>query len=255
MRALAAAAAALGLGAACGGVAGQPSPPTDPVTGELTVFAAASLTDAYGQIGRDFGRAHPDARVTFNFAGSPTLVLQIRQGAPADVFASADQANMQALVDAGQADGAPSVFARNNLQIVVAAGNPKRIAGLADLARPGLVVDLCAPGVPCGAYARQALSRANVSVAPKSLEQDVKAVVTKVSLGEADAGIVYTTDVRAAGAKVAGVDIPADENVVASYPIVRVKGSKNPVTASAFVSWVLSARGQAVLGRFGFARP
>jgi len=246
---------ALGL-AGCGGVAGTPpSPTSDKVSGDLTVLAAASLTAAYNEIGQDFTKAHPNAKVTFSFGGSATLVTQILQGAPADVFASADQPNMQKLVDGGLADGKPAVFTQNKLQIVVQAGNPKKIAGLADLANPNLVVDLCAPAVPCGSYAAQAFARANVRVTPKSQEQDVKSVVTRVSLGEADAGIVYTTDVKAGGPSVAGVDIPADQNVVASYPIVRVKGTRNPTTANAFIDWVVGAMGQKVLAQYGFTRP
>jgi len=210
---------------------------------------------AYNQIGQDFMKAHPNAKVTFGFGGSPTLVTQILQGAPADVFAAADQPNMQKLVDGGLADGKPAVFTQNKLQIVVQAGNPKKITGLADLANPNLVVDLCAPAVPCGSYASQSFARANVKVTPKSQEQDVKSVVTRVSLGEADAGIVFTTDVKAGGVTVAGVDIPVDQNVVATYPIVRVKGTRNPVTANAFIDWVLGAMGQKVLTQYGFTRP
>ena len=256
IRALAfAAVMALGL-AGCGGVAATPSSPTsDTVSGDLTVLAAASLTAAYNEIGQDFTKAHPNAKVTFSFGGSAILVTQILQGAPADVFASADQPNMQKLVDGSLADGKPAVFTQNKLQIVVQAGNPKKIAGLADLANPNLVVDLCAPAVPCGSYAAQAFARANVRVTPKSQEQDVKSVVTRVSLGEADAGIVYTTDVKAGGPSVAGVDIPADQNVIASYPIVRVKGTRNPTTANAFIDWVVGAMGQKVLAQYGFTRP
>lgn len=247
--------AALSL-AACGGVATTSSSPApDRVSGDLTVLAAASLTAAYNQIGHDFMKAHPEARVTFSFGGSSTLVTQILQGAPADVLASADQPNMQKLVDGGLADGQPAVFTQNRLQIVVQAGNPKKIAGLADLANPNLVVDLCAPAVPCGSYATQAFARAGVKVTPKSQEQDVKSVVTRVSLGEADAGIVYTTDVKAGGTTVEGVDIPADQNVIATYPIVRVKGTRNPVTASAFIDWVVGATGQKILAQYGFTRP
>jgi molybdate transport system substrate-binding protein len=187
--------------------------------------------------------------VELNFGGSSTLAAQITQGAPADVFASADQPNMQKVVDAGLA-GAPATFATNRLQLVVGPGNPKGIRSLADLARPGLVVVLCAPAVPCGTYAAQALGKAGVTVHPASQEQDVKAVVTKVQLGEADAGIVYRTDVRAAGAAVAGVDIPADQNVTAEYPIAELKGASP--AAAGFVDFVRSPEGQLILGGFGF---
>ena len=250
--------ASVGLVAvACGGVGSRPaaSPSVPQVSGSLTVLAAASLTDAFTTIGDQLHRKYPGIATTFSFAGSATLVAQIQQGAPADVFASADQPNMQKLVDGGLADGQPAVFTQNRLQIVVQAGNPKKIAGLADLANPNLVVDLCAPAVPCGSYATQAFARAGVKVTPKSQEQDVKSVVTRVSLGEADAGIVYTTDVKAGGTTVQGVDIPADQNVIATYPIVRVKGTRNPVTASAFIDWVVGATGQKILAQYGFTRP
>ena len=166
--------------------------------------------------------------VTFNFAGSASLVTSINNGAPADVFASADTPNMDKVVNAGNATSSPANFATNKLQIVVPAGNPKGIKGLSDLANPGTVVILCAPAVPCGNYANQALTKAAVKVTPKSQEQDVNAVVSKVSLGEADAGIVYVTDVKSAGAKVQGVDIPDDQNVIASYPMATIKGGANP---------------------------
>lgn len=244
------------LATACGGVAAQPAATaaTDPVAGAITVFAAASLTDAFKAESTAFSERHANANVTFNFAGSTVLASQIQQGAPADVFASADQPNMQKVVDAGNAV-APVVFAANRLQIVVGAGNPRAIKSLADLARPGLVVILCAPAVPCGNYAGQALGKAGVKVTPASLEQDVKAVVTKVGLGEADAGIVYVTDLKAGGAKVQGVDIPENQNVVAQYPIAPIKGAANPVGARAFVDFILAKEGQDVLRGFGFSSP
>lgn len=210
----------------------------------VSVFAAASLTEAFDALNAD---------ATFNFAGSPTLVQQLASGAQADVLATADEPNMQKAVSAGLVKGAPRTFATNRLQIVVQAGNPKHIAGLGDLARSGLLVVLCAANVPCGAYANQALTKAAVTgVKPVSLETDVKSVVTKVALGEADAGIVYATDVKAGGAKVSGVAIPDVDNVVASYPIASVSGS---AAAQAFIDLVLGARGQAVLRRYGFGPP
>jgi molybdate transport system substrate-binding protein len=192
--------------------------------------------------------------VKFSFGGSSTLVAQIQQGAIGDVFASADQPNMQKAVDAGLVAGSPSIFAHNQLEIVVAAGNPKHLAGLSDLARSGLVVVLCAPVVPCGRYAAQALQKAGVAVKPASQETDVKAVVSKVALGEADAGIVYVTDIQAAGAKVQGVEIPAGQNVVADYPVAILKDSQNAPLAKAFVSYLLGA-GQQSLARYGFTGP
>ncbi len=222
--------------------------------GTITVFAASSLTAAYTAIGNDFQKAHPGSMVKFSFGGSSTLVTQIQQGAIGDVFASADQPNMQKAVDAGLVAGSPSIFAHNRLEIVVAAGNPKHITWLSDLAHSGLVVVLCAPVVPCGRYAMQALEKAGVSLKPASQETDVKAVVSKVALGEADAGIVYVTDVKAAGAAVQGVEIPPTLNVQADYPVTILKDSQNPPLARAFVSYLLGA-GQQTLARYGFTGP
>jgi molybdate transport system substrate-binding protein len=248
LRALAAATVLL---AGCGGTSGSASSTAGGLSGSITVFAAASLTAAFGTIGTDFERTHPGTAVHFAFAGSSTMVAQVQQGAIGDVFASADQPNMQKLIDAGLTAGAPSIFARNKLQIVVPAGNPKHITGLADLGRTGLVVVLCAPTVPCGRYALQALQKASVTVEPASQETDVKAVLTKVSLGEADAGVVYVTDVKAAGARVQGVDIPAALNVIADYPIVVLKDSQNTGLAKAFIGY-LHADGQRTLAHYGF---
>ena len=241
---------------ACGSTpsAGTPTATPDPVAGTINVFAAASLTAAFKDEGTAFQAKHPNANVTFNFAGSASLVTSINNGAPADVFASADTPNMDKAVNAGNTTSSPANFATNKLQIVVPAGNPKGIKGLADLANPGTVVILCAPAVPCGNYANQALTKAAVKVAPKSQEQDVNAVVSKVSLGEADAGIVYVTDVKAAGAKVLGVDIPDAQNVIASYPMATIKGGVNPKGGLAFIDFVLGAPGQAILVNYGFAK-
>ncbi len=216
----------------------------------VTVFAAASLTAAFQNVANTFERAQPDVKVQLNFAGSSTLVQQIQQGAPADVFASADEETMQHLV--GAIAGAPRLFARNRLQIVVTPGNPKGIAGLADLAKPGLTIVLCGPTVPCGRYATEAFAKAGVIAPAASQELDVKAVLNKVAMGEADAGIVYATDVRAAGSRVAGVDLPESSNVFARYPIAVLKDAPNPVAAVAFVDFVLSPDGQQALARFGF---
>ena len=224
-------------------------------TGDVTVFAAASLTAAFTEIGDAFHAANQDANVTFNFAGSSDLVGQIAQGAPADVFASADTSNMTKLTDAGDNGSDPVVFATNQLEIIVAPGNPKGITGLADLSNPDLSVVLCAPEVPCGKYAQQALDTAGVTVTPKSLEENVKGVVAKVTLGEADAGIVYVTDVTAAGDKAAGVEIPTDQNVVAQYPIAVTKEAGNPEAAQAFIDFVLSDAGQLILEKYGFGAP
>jgi molybdate transport system substrate-binding protein len=224
------------------------------VRGTITVFAASSLTAAYTEIGKDFERTYPGSMVKLSFGGSSALVAQIQQGAIGDVFASADQPNMQKLVDAALVAGPPTIFAHNRLEIVVAAGNPQHIAGLSDLARSGLVVVLCATVVPCGHYAAQALRNASVAVKPASQETDVKSVVSKVALGEADAGIVYVTDVKAAGAAVQGVEIPLGQNVVADYPVVVLKDSQNGQLAKAFVAYLLGA-GQQTLARDGFTGP
>lgn len=232
--------------AACGG-AGSPA-------GSITVFAASSLTDAFKMVGDLLKRENPGTDYRFNFGSSSTLATQIASGAPGDVFASADDINMRKVVDAGLTDGSPSFFIGNRLQIAVGTGNPKQITRLADLARPGLAVVLAAPTVPAGRYAVEALQKAGVAVKPASQEVDVRAVLNKVALGEADAGIVYVTDVRSAGARVSGVAIPEQQQVVARYPIAVVKGTKNPRLASAFVDYLLSDEGQGLLAEFGFSK-
>jgi molybdate transport system substrate-binding protein len=244
------AAAALLL-ATCGSQGEPAAPSRAALSGSITVFAASSLTAAFGTIGADFQKAYPGTVIHFAFAGSSTLAAQVQQGAIGDVFASADQSNMQRLVNAGLTAGSPSIFARNKLQIVVPAGNPGHVTALADLGRSGLVVVLCAPAVPCGHYAAQALQKARVTVKPASEEADVKAVVTKVALGEADAGIVYATDVKAAGPKVHGVEIPDALNVIADYPIVVLKDSQNVALARAFIGYI-HANGPRTLARYGF---
>ncbi|HVC77725.1 MAG TPA: molybdate ABC transporter substrate-binding protein [Candidatus Micrarchaeaceae archaeon] len=228
------------------------SPSTTALSGTASVFAASSLTASFKALGTSFQAAHPGVTVQFNFAGTPTLITQIVQGAPADVFASADTTNMTKLMTDGFTTGTSQVFAHNQLEIVVAPGNPKGITGLADLAKPGLIYISAGPTVPAGKYALEALATAGVKVTPRSLETDVASVVSKIELGEADAAIVYTTDVQAAGSKVQGVPIPAAQNVIANYPIIAVKGTKNAGVASAFIAYVLSATGQSTLATFGF---
>jgi molybdate transport system substrate-binding protein len=193
--------------------------------------------------------------VTLNFASSSDLAAQIGEGAPADVFASADEPNMAKLTDGAGTTRAPAIFATNRLEIIVAAGNPQRIVTVADLARPDLIVVTAAPQVPIGTYAAEVLAKAGVEVTPKSLEENVKAIVTKVVLGEADAGIVYATDVRAAGSDAEGVEIPSELNMIATYPIAVPSGSANPESAAAFIDFVLSTEGQAILASFGFGNP
>jgi molybdate transport system substrate-binding protein len=241
--------------AACGSSGGgtaAATPSATPLTGTISVFAAASLTASFNALGTSFHTANPGVTVQFNYAGTPTLVTQIEQGAPADVFASADTTNMDKLTADGFTTGASKVFAHNQLEIVVAPGNPRGITGLADLAKPGVIYITEGPTVPAGAYALQALKTAGVTVTPKSLETSVAGVISKIELGEADAGIVYTTDVAAAGSKVQGVSIPAADNVIATYPIVAVKGTTSSAAASAFIDYVVSATGQSTLATFGF---
>ncbi|MEO6492580.1 MAG: molybdate ABC transporter substrate-binding protein [Ilumatobacteraceae bacterium] len=229
--------------------------PAPVVKGDVTVFAAASLTSAYTEIGDAFMTEYPDAKVTFNFASSSDLVTQIKEGAPADVYASADQANMTKLTDASGNAGEPQVFATNSLQIIVEPGNPKGITGVADLAKPDILYVTCAPEVPIGKYGAKVLETAGVVATPVSLEENVKGIVTKVTLGEADAGIVYTTDVIAAGDAAEGIDIPSDINVTATYPLVVTAEAPNPTGGQAFVDFVLSEQGQKILASFGFAAP
>lgn len=246
--------AACALVAACGADGGPTATGATP-SGTLTVFAAASLTDAFTEIGEAFTDLHPDLDVTFSFGGSADLVRQIDEGAPADVFASADLSNMDALTEAANHASEPVVFATNRAEIIVAAGNPEGITGVTDLTRDDLVVIGCSPEVPCGHYAQQVLANAGATVTFKSLEQNVRAVVAKVTIGEADAGIVYATDVRSAGQAAEGVAIPADINVVAEYPIVVTKEPRNAAAAQAFVDFVLARDGQEILARHGFQSP
>jgi molybdate transport system substrate-binding protein len=240
--------------AACGGSGStaSTSPLSTSLSGYINVFAAASLTASFNAVGIAFHKANRGVGVNFNYAGTPTLVTQIEQGAPADVFASADTTNMDKLTADGFTSGSSQVFARNQLEIVVAPGNPKGIAGLADLAKPGVIYITEGPTVPAGKYSLQALATAGVKVTPKSLETSVTAVISKIELGEADAGIVYTTDIQAAGSMVQGVPIPPANNVIATYPIVAVKGTKNQDIDNAFIAYVLSATGQSMLATFGF---
>ena len=250
--------AACGPDRAAPGVSTAPAAapgPASALEGDLTVFAAASLTDAFDEIGAAFMADNPGVKVVFNFAGSSELVTQINEGAPADVFASADQASMARLTDAGNNRGAPVVFAENTPRIIVGRGNPRAVATVADLAEPDTIVVLCAPEVPCGRYAATVLTNAKVTVTPRSLEQNVKAVVSKITAGEADAGIVYATDVLAAGDRAEGVDIPPDINVIAEYPIVATKASTNPEAADAFTELVGSEQGRKILRSYGFLTP
>jgi molybdate transport system substrate-binding protein len=224
------------------------------VTGSLNVFAAASLTGAFNAAKTTLTTANHGLTLTYNFAGSNTLVTQIMQGAPADVFASADTKNMQKLVDAGLVE-TPVTIAKNKLEIAVAAGNPKNITGFADLTKPGVTVVLEAVGVPAGDYTRQILTSQNLSVTPKSLETDVKSAIAKVTSGEADATVVYVTDVTAAGSKVTGVTVADNLQPDITYPIAVVKATKNHATAQAFVDSAVSGDVQKALEAAGFLPP
>jgi molybdate transport system substrate-binding protein len=224
------------------------------ITGTVTVFAAASLQESFTTLGKRFEAAHPGVTVTPNFGASSALATGITQGQPADVFASASQTTMDAVVKAGGA-AASTPFAKNVGAIAVPAANPAGIATVADLAKPGVKVAVCQAQVPCGGIATTVFAAANITVTPVSQEADVKAVLTKVSLGEVDAGIVYVTDVRSAGDKVKGIEIPAGVNASTTYPIAALTRAANPVAAQAFVDYVLSSEGMAVLEAGGFASP
>ena len=224
------------------------------ITGTVTVFAAASLQESFTTLGKQFEAAHPGVTVTPNFGASSALATGITQGQPADVFASASQTTMDAVVKAGGA-AASTPFAKNVGAIAVPAANPAGIATVADLARPGVKVAVCQAQVPCGGIATTVFANANITVTPVSQEADVKAVLTKVSLGEVDAGIVYVTDVKSAGGKVKGIEIPDGVNASTTYPIAALTRAANPVAAQAFVDYVLSSEGMAVLEAGGFASP
>ena len=224
------------------------------LAGQITVFAAASLTESFTTLGTQFEAAHPGARITFSFGPSSGLAAQITEGAPADVFASASDKNMDAVVAAKAAD-APAVFAKNVMEIAVPPGNPANVTTLADLAKADVKVAVCQPDVPCGAIAAKVFASAGLTVTPVTLEADVKATLTKVELGEVDAGVVYVTDVLAAGDKVTGIEIPAGVNTATSYPIATLSASKNPDVAKEFVDYVRSADGASVLSAAGFQKP
>lgn len=238
--------------AACSGTSAcyQASCGAAPAQTTLTVFAAASLQPAFDKIGARL-QTTQNVVTTFSYAGTQSLTTQITQGAPADVFASADNAHMTTVQTAGLLAEDPRIFAHNRLEIAVAKGNPKAIRSLADLARPGLVVVLADPSVPAGKYAQQALAKANVTVHPASLELQVTGVLSKVALGEADAGIVYVSDLVTTG-KVDGVTIPDAQNITADYPVGILKATKNVPGAKAFVGLLLSGDGQAILKAAGF---
>jgi molybdate transport system substrate-binding protein len=241
-------------GAGDGGGDGQGTELADPVAGTITVFAAASLTEVFGELETAFEQRHPSADVVLNFGGSGALATQITAGAPADVFAAASEEPMTTVADAADADP-PSIFATNTLELVVPAGNPGGVTALDDLADPGLAVALCDPSVPCGAATVAVLRHAEVVAAPDTLEEDVRAVLTKIELGEADAGLVYLTDVVAAAGSVEGIVVPEAADVVSRYPIAVMSAAPNPEGARAWAAFVLSADGRAALAAAGFGSP
>ncbi|TQO20339.1 molybdate transport system substrate-binding protein [Rhodoglobus vestalii] len=222
--------------------------------GEITIFAAASLSASFTELAEAFTAANPGVTVApISFDGSSTLATQIVEGAPVDVFASADEATMEKVAE--ELASTPVLFASNLLQLAVQPGNPLDIAGLADLPRPELQLALCAPEVPCGVASRTILKAHGVAVTPVTEEQNVKAVLTKVKAGEVDAGLVYVTDVQDSAGAVDGVPIPGAERVRNSYPIATMAASQQPDIAEAFVSFVLSDEGQTILATYGFSRP
>jgi molybdate transport system substrate-binding protein len=240
--------------AACGSDSSGGSASSTGAT-KLTVYAASSLTSAFTELGRTFESQHKGVKVTFAFGGSSDLVAQIEQGAPADVFASADTATMDKAVSAEAVVGTPTSFASNTLEIAVPPGNPARITSLKDLAKPGAKVVVCAPEVPCGAAAAKVEKTARLTVRPASEEQSVVDVLTKVEAGEADAGLVYVTDVKAAGHKVTGIRFPESSAAVNTYPIAALAKSRHAQLAQAFVDLVTGSEGQTVLADAGFAKP
>ena len=227
--------------------------PTEQVT--LTVFAAASLKGTFTEIGKKFEAENDGVTVRFNFAGSSDLVAQIQQGAPADVFASADTNNMDKAITAGLLDGASQDFATNTLEIATPPDNPAKVNSLDDLDKTGIKVVLCAAEVPCGSAAQKVEDASGVDIQPVSEEQSVTDVLGKVISGEADAGLVYVTDVKAAGDKVNGVTFPESAKAVNTYPIAALKGSQHDVLAKMFADFVAGPEGQAVLSTAGFAAP
>jgi molybdate transport system substrate-binding protein len=224
------------------------------LAGTVNVFAAASLTEAFTTLGRRFEAAHRGVKVLLNFGASSGLAEQIDQGAPADVFASASTKNMDQVVSAGGASH-PTTFAKNVMEIAVPPSNPGHVASVDDLAKPHVRVALCQAQVPCGSTAKEVFDRAKITVKPVTEEVDVKSVLSKVELGEVDAGVVYVTDVRSAGTKVKGVTISPAANASTTYPIAALSTSHNPAAARAFVAYVLSSTGMSVLTADGFAKP
>lgn len=247
---------AFGLtGCAGAGPVASPTVSEDALEGSITVFAAASLKTPFTEIAAEFEAAHPGTEVALNFAGSADLVTQITEGAPADVFASADEKNMATLTSIALVEGEPADFATNVLEIVVPPGNPAGIETFADLAAPGVKLVVCAPQVPCGAATTKVADATGVTLSPVSEESSVTDVLGKVTSGEADAGIVYVTDVKAAGDAVEGIPFDASAEAVNTYPIATLADSAAPDVAQAFLEFVTGKAGRAVLAAAGFGQP
>ncbi|MEV6941789.1 molybdate ABC transporter substrate-binding protein [Streptomyces sp. NPDC051172] len=225
------------------------------LSGTVTVFAAASLKESFTTLGKEFEKAHPGTKVTFSFGGSDTLAAQITGGAPADVFAAASPRTMKIVTSKGDAVGTPATFVRNQLEIATLPGNPDKVASLKDLTKSSLKVVLCDKTVPCGAAAQKALDTSKLKLTPVSYEQDVKSALNKVVLKEADAAVVYKTDVQAAGSKVQGVEFPESAGAINDYPITLLKDAPNAAAAKAFIALVQSAEGRQVLTGAGFLKP
>ncbi|WP_369395051.1 molybdate ABC transporter substrate-binding protein [Streptomyces sp. CG1] len=225
------------------------------LSGSVTVFAAASLKESFTTLGQEFEKQYPGTHVNFNFGGSDTLAASITGGAPADVFAAASPKTMKIVTAKKDAAGTPATFVRNQLEIATVPGNPHKVASLKDLTKSGLKVVLCDKTVPCGAAAQKALDASHLKLTPVSYEQDVKGALNKVELKEADAAVVYKTDVHAAGDKVEGVEFPESAKAINDYPIVLLKNAPNAETAKAFIALVQSAEGQKVLSQAGFLQP
>ena len=224
--------------------------------GDLTISAATSLTDAFAELEKQFRKVNRGVKVRLNFGSSSTLITQIQSGAPSDLIASADLSNIEKLVASGNVVVAPKIFARNTMAIAVKPGNPKSVRSVADLASLSFIA-LCGKTVPCGVYASSVLTRAGVVIAESKVTRgiDVKTTLSAVANGDADAAIVYKTDVSAAKKTVVGIDIPSAQNVKAMYGIAPIRGSKNPANAKAFIDFVLSEQGWQILKSFGFQRP
>jgi molybdate transport system substrate-binding protein len=224
-------------------------------TGTLTVLAAASLTETFTTLAKDFEAAHPGVQVRLAFDSSATLAEQVTQGAPADVLATADEATMQSVVDAKATEGDPKVFATNRLQLVVPPSNPAGVTRLSDLGNPGVKFVVCVDTAPCGKLAVKVLASSGVTAEPVSEEVDVKAVLSKVELDEADAGLVYATDAVAGGDRVRAIDLPTSSENLNSYPIAALADASEPQLAREWVDLVTGTQGQQVLSDAGFGKP